>query len=121
MQISVRVPALVCAQFQREAEGRCEDLATTVRRHLSLSLARDEIEARLGPIQEALEGLAGSSLGERLDSTEAQLAACAEAALDMERKLSESVSGVARMETKLQRLADVYNQVADFLNNRQGR
>lgn len=57
VHITVRVPAHVHAQLEREAQRKSEDLSTTIRRHIFQGLARDEIQARFDKIERKLDDL----------------------------------------------------------------
>jgi len=55
--VNVRLPAHVYEQLANEAERRSEDMAVTVRRHITSGMTRDQMDARLDEIDRKLESL----------------------------------------------------------------
>ena len=116
--LTVRIPVHVRAQLQSEADSRSEDLATTVRRHLYQGLSRDQTEARFEVLERKLDALLSRDVSAPSTGAQDQLENLTQAALDMERRLNETLPGQAHIKMRIEQVAQAYGDIVDFINGK---
>ena len=116
VRLNLRVPAPVFAQLFRDAERRSEDVSATARRHLAAGLSRDENGGRFEALERKLDVLLANDPAAQLSASETQMEALTTAALDMERRLTESLTAQAGIKADLRKIMKAYSEIVNILN-----
>lgn len=115
--VNVRLPAHVYEQLANEAERRSEDMAVTLRRHITSGMTRDQMDARLDEIDRKLESLLDGDPTAQLEAYKKLV----EVVLDMKTKLDTVVVAQVSVKASLAKLTVHYNAIVDHLDGKKAK